>query len=199
MGKYSQTLTAKAKKKYAKYLSEEEQLKLITGYSPLYLRERFIIYLLLPGLVLIAVGLGWAYFGKVNLWVGGIVGLIPAVLLAVVLTYLVNLSHRFLLTTRRVILKEGFFNIRIASALYDKITHISVTQGFMDRTLLHHGTVVVDTAGSTGDELTLEYVEEPLEFKNVLENLIHQHHTKQGSESPLEKAGALGPHRRFLR
>lgn len=199
MGKYSQTLTSKQRKKYAKYLSEDERLKIIAGYSPLYLRERFIIYLLLPGLLFVVAGVGLAYLEKMDLWLGAAVGLIPAALVAALLTYLVNLSHRFLLTTRRVILKEGFFNIRIASALYDKITHISVSQGFMDRLLLHHGTVVIDTAGSTGDELTLNYIEEPLEFKNVLENLIHQHHASQGTEPLLEKAGSLGPHRRFLR
>lgn len=175
---YHNTITDKSIKKHLKFLSEGEQLKLVTGYSSLHLRERFIVTLIFPGVIFFVATIGWAYLDKFNLWFGFALGLIPAVAVACVVTWIVHKSHRFILTTRRVILREGFLKVKISSVLYDKVTHITVNQTLFDRLVLRQGTIVIDTSGSSGDELVLQFVEEPLEFKNILENLIHQHQQK---------------------
>lgn len=171
------------KKRFSKFLAEDEELILSTGYSKLYLRQRFMFYVLLPGSLLILIFLGVAYFLDLNLylWVG--IGTFLAIILAFLKTYHINLSHRYLLTTRRVLLKKGYFAVKLTSALYDKITHIEVEQGFVDRMFLNHGTIIINTAGSNRDEMVLEYVESPVEFKNILERLINREREQYSRQS----------------
>jgi uncharacterized membrane protein YdbT with pleckstrin-like domain len=82
--------------------------------------------------------------------------------------------------------KRGMFNVKLMSALYDKITHIEVDQSFLDKLLMHKGTVIIHTAGSNKDELTLAFIEYPIEFKNILERLINrERRDTQGGSTPL--------------
>lgn len=161
------------KKRYAKFLSQEEDLELITGYGRTYLRQKFIIQIMFPGLIFILGGAAYGYFLGENMAYGLLVGLILSILFSVFLTWMIKVSHVYLLTTGRVIIKEGIFNLKVQSAIYDKITHIEVDQGIMDRLFLHHGKVILNTAGGNQDKLILRYVEYPMEFKNILERLVH--------------------------
>jgi uncharacterized membrane protein YdbT with pleckstrin-like domain len=172
---YEKTLTDKNLKKHLRLLSTDEEIKVITGYSSLHLRERFVVHLLFPGVVFLVIGAGWAFFLHWELIYGVALGLIPAAALSALVTWIISKSHRFILTTRRIILREGFFKVKVSSVLYDKVTHISVDQSLFDRLVLRHGTIVIDTSGSSGDELVLKYVDEPIKFKNILEHLIHKH------------------------
>jgi uncharacterized membrane protein YdbT with pleckstrin-like domain len=176
MGKphYNKELRDSDKKRHSKFLAEEEELEIVTGYSSIYLRQKFIIQIIFPGIIFILAGCGLAFYLRINLAYGIIGGLVGALLLSAILTWIINQSHRYLLTTRRVIIKEGFIKIKVASALYDKITHIEVDQGLTDRLFLHHGTIILNTAGGNQDSLILKYVEQPVEFKNILERLIHE-------------------------
>ena len=176
MGKvhYREDPSEKERKKYRKLLSEEEELALVTGYGKLYLRQRFILQILLPGIVFIIAGGAYAYFSHLNPGVWLAVGLLVAVVVAWVMTVMVDRAHRYLLTTRRVIIREGIVSLKVTSVLYDKITHIEVDQGFTDRLFLHHGTIIINTAGGGEDLLHLKYVAYPVEFKNLLERLVHQ-------------------------
>lgn len=89
-------------------------------------------------------------------------------------------SHRYLLTTRRVIIKKGLLTYKLTSALYDKITHIEVDQGFLDRIIMHHGKIIINTAGLNKGEITLDFVDNPVEFKNLLERLINREREHYG-------------------
>ncbi len=171
---YKEDLSEKERKRYRKLLSEEEELVLVTGYGSLYLRQKFILQILLPGIIFIIAGLAYTYFNHLNLGWGLGVGLAVAIIVAYLLTVIINRAHRYLLTTRRVIIREGIISLKITSVLYDKITHIEVDQGFTDRFFLHHGTIIINTAGGGEDLLTLKYVAYPVEFKNRLERLVHQ-------------------------
>lgn len=173
--------------KYEKYLSKDEKLKVVTGYSQIHLREDWLTHAIIPGIVFIIIGIGIFYFKHLDLRLGAIIGFIIDVIFSLVLVVITDKSHKYLLTTRRVIIREGFFKIKLASVLYDKITHITVNQGFLERIILGYGTVVVDTAGSSGDELTLEYVNAPIKFKNKLENLIHKHNSLLNEVSKPQK------------
>ncbi len=168
-------ISAKVKKKYSRYLSENEELKFVTSYSSLHLREQALIYFLFPGMIFVFAGLGIGYLTKIEPLIGVIGGIIVNLIITIILTIIMSYSHKYILTTRRVIVKEGFLKIKLASVLYDKITHITVDQDFLERIILKYGTIRIDTAGSSGDELTLRFIEEPIQFKNKLETLIHEH------------------------
>lgn len=181
---YSESVSSKEKKHFAKYLSEDEELIIATGFGKTYLRQRFIIQLMLPGCIFILAGFAWSYFTKVLVpGYGLLLGLLAAGIFSYLMTLYLWHANRYLLTTRRVIIKRGLMTVKLITALYDKITHIEMEQSLYDRMFLHHGTIKIHTAGSDKDEMVMEYVENPIEFKNILERLINrerEHYNRRG-------------------
>ena len=161
---YRESPTQKQKNTFKKYLSEDEELVLVTGLSQAYIRSKFIMYLLFPGMVFLGLGLG-------------IGGMFSSAIIKTMHTYHAN---RYLLTTRRIIIKKGLLSVRLTAALYDKITNLVVDQSMIDRLLLHHGTIVVNTAGVSKGEIVLQFVDYPLELKNLLERLINREREQFG-------------------
>lgn len=184
---YRESPTEKQKKTFAKYLSEDEELVLITGFSKAFTRSKFIIYLLFPGIIsaLIGLGLGW-FLGFEKRWALFLAGLFMLGF-AILKTMHTYHSNRYLLTTRRVIIKKGIFGVKLTTTLFDKITHLEVDQGVVDRLLLHHGNIIINTAGVTKGEIILKFVDYPLELKNLLERLINREREQFGLRStPLQ-------------
>ena len=180
----------KDKKHFAKYLSEDEELVLATGFGKNYIRHKFAYFLMLPGIALILAPTLYLYFkyryadnGPQETLYGMLIGLALATFFAFVMTAWHYHAHRYLLTTRRVIIKDGFFAVKLITALYDKITHIEVDQGFIDRLIMKHGIIIINTAGGNKDELKIKYVDNPLDFKNLLERLINRERESVGKSS----------------
>lgn len=181
--KVQDSATDADKKHFSKILSEDEELVFATGFGKAYMRQNFIIYLMFPGGIFLGLGAALAYFYKFNLGYGLLIGLICAMFAAFLKAYWLYHSNRYLLTTRRVIFKKGVFAVRVISSLYDKITHIEVEQGFLDRMVMHHGNVIINTAGATKDELRVTYIDKPMEFKNLLERLINREREQYGKST----------------
>lgn len=177
---YRESPTQKQKNTFKKYLSEDEELVLVTGFSKAYIRSKFIIYLLFPGMVFLGLGLGLGWvLGIGKLWALG-VGMAGMFLAAIFRTLHIHHANRYLLTTRRVIIKRGLFSVKLTAALFDKITHLEVDQSITDRLLLHHGTIIVNTAGLNKGEISLKFVDSPMELKNLLERLINREREQFG-------------------
>lgn len=177
---YRESPTEKQKKAFSKYLSEDEELVLITGLSSAHIRSSFIIYLLVPGLLFFGAGLGLGWllgFGKAWALTLAFLGMFISALLKTMHLYH---SNRYLLTTRRVVIKKGVFGVKISATLYDKITHLEVDQSFIDRILLHHGSIIINTAGVNKVEINLRFVDYPMEIKNLLERLINREREQFG-------------------
>ncbi len=177
---YRESPTEKQKKAFRKYLSEDEELILVTGLSRAYIRSKFILFLLLPGMVFLGLGLGLGWLlGIGKIW-ALVLGLILFLVAAILKTMHVYHANRYLLTTRRVVIKNGVFSVKVSATLFDKITHLEVDQSFIDRLLLHHGTIHINTAGLNKGEIMLKYVDYPLELKNLLERLINREREQFG-------------------
>lgn len=177
---YRESPTQKQRDTFRKYLSEDEELVLVTGFSKAYIRSMFILYLLFPGLLFfgLGLGLGWLLeFTRVWALVLALAGMLAAALLKTMHTFH---SNRYLLTTRRVIIKKGIFGVKLSTTLFDKITHLEVVQSIIDRLLLHHGTIIINTAGMNKAEINLKYVDYPMELKNLLERLINREREQFG-------------------
>ena len=177
---YRESPTQKQKNAFKKYLSEDEELVLVTGLSKAYTRSKFIIYLLFPGMLFLGLGLGLGWLlgiGKVWALILGMAGMFLSALIRILHVYYAN---RYLFTTRRVIIKKGLFSVKLTAALFDKITHLEVDQSITDRFLLHHGTIIINTAGLNKGEIMLRYVDYPLELKNLLERLINREREQFG-------------------
>lgn len=177
---YRESPTQKQRDTFKKYLSEDEELVLVAGFSRAYIRSKFILYLLFPGIIFLGLGLGsgW-FFGLGKIWALGL-GIGGMILSAIFRTIHIHHANRYLLTTRRVVIKRGLFSVKLTAALFDKITHLEVDQSFMDRLLLHHGTIIVNTAGLNKGEISLKFVDYPLELKNLLERLINREREQFG-------------------
>lgn len=171
------------KKAFDKFLSEDEELVLATGFGKNYMRHKFVYFILLPGGIAIALGIGSAYYLDFNLGLGMLAGLILGSVWALLMSIWHYHANRYILTTRRVIIKKGLISVRLTSALYDKITHIEVEQGVIDRLVMKHGTIIVNTAGGNKDEIKISYIDEPIKFKNLLERLINRERERFGGQS----------------
>jgi len=177
---YRESPTPKQINAFKKYLSEDEELVLVTSFSKAYIRSMFIIYLLFPGLLFFGLGLGLGWLlGLSKLW-ASVVALLGMFASAVLKTMHTFHANRYLLTTRRVIIKKGIFGVKLTATLFDKITHLEVDQSIVDRLLLHHGTIIINTAGMNKGEISLKYVDYPLELKNLLERLINREREQFG-------------------
>lgn len=177
---YKESPTEKQKNAFKKYLSEDEELVLVTSFSQAYIRSKFILYLIFPGLLGLGLGLGLGWilgFGKIWALTVGISLMIAVAVLKTMHTFH---SNRYLLTTRRVVIKKGIFGVKLSATLYDKITHLEVDQGIIDRLLLHHGSIIINTAGMNKGEIILKYVDYPMELKNLLERLINREREQFG-------------------
>lgn len=177
---YRESPTQKQRDAFKKYLSEDEELVLVTGFSQAFTRSKFVIYLLFPGLLFFGLGLGLGWLlGLSKLW-ALIWALLGMFLSAILKTMHLYHANRYLLTTRRVIIKKGIFGVKLSTTLFDKITHLEVDQSIVDRLLLHHGSIIINTAGMNKGEIILKYVDYPLELKNLLERLINREREQFG-------------------
>ncbi len=184
---YRESPSEKQKKAFAKYLSEDEELVLVTGFSKAFMRNKFIIYLLFPGLLFFGIGLGLGWLLNLGKTWALILGFTFMFLAGILKTMHIYHSNRYLLTTRRVVIKKGVFGVKISATLFDKITHLEVNQSIIDRLLLHHGSIIINTAGMNKGEINLKYVDYPLELKNLLERLINREREQFGLRStPLQ-------------
>ncbi len=177
---YKESPTEKQKKAFSKYLSEDEELVLVTGLSRAFMRNNFIIYLLFPGLLFFGMGLGLGWLLNLGKTWALSLGIISMLLVSVLKTMHLYHANRYLLTTRRVVIKKGIFGVKLSATLYDKITHLEVDQSIIDRLLLHHGSIIINTAGMNKGEINLKYVDYPLELKNLLERLINREREQFG-------------------
>lgn len=177
---YRESPTPRQRAAFAPYLSEDEDLVLVTGLSHAFMRNQFLVYMLFPGTLLAALGAGLAWFvGLDKMYIAGIfLGLM--VLTGILKTIHLYHANRYLLTTKRVMVKRGLFSVKLTAALYDKITHLEVDQSFIDRLLLHHGDLIINTAGTNKNEIVLKYIDYPLEIKNLLERLINREREQLG-------------------
>lgn len=177
---YRESPTEKQRKAFTAYLSEDEDLVVAIGFSKAYIRSKFILYLIFPGLLFFALGLGLGWvFGLNKAWALGL-AIVLMVLASLLRTLHVYNANRYLLTTKRVIIKRGLFSVKLTAALFDKITHLEVDQSVIDRFILHHGSIIINTAGLNQGGIILRYIDYPMEIKNLLERLINREREQLG-------------------
>ncbi len=161
---FVKVLTEKQKIRYAKYLAEGEELVTVFGIGQKYF------------------WLNAAIFFPLSFLLIGIPGLLKVLHL--------KHSKTYLLTNRRILIKDGVFNINLTTAPFDKITHITVRDKFLNRVSYGIGDLVVHTAasGSLPVEIVLEKIHNPLKVKNLIEELIvKERHITGSSQQGLVK------------
>lgn len=170
-------------RQFAHYLNDDEEMLFFTTVSSQYLLHKFFIYFLSVSLFTLPGGYLVSYLFGFDLNLSILSGLIVALLYACQRYYFTKEGIQYILTTKRLIVQIGFFKVTLFSANYNKITHIEVDQGLMDRMFYKHGRILVMTAGFDKKPITLNYIGNPIEFKNSMEQLISQERQKYGHTS----------------
>lgn len=187
--------TDKQKRKFGHYLAQGEEIIAVFGIGDRYFWLTVISYILLVVILAIYPSILFAipdfpmdptlrYFLY-----------LPAVLIALFgLPYilkLVHLKHKmaYIFTDRRVLVKEGVLSVKLTSAPYDKITHLTVKEDFLKRISYQIGDITIHTAGPTPIETDLVKVQHPMQVKNLLEELIVRERSLLGTvkDNPLVK------------
>lgn len=148
------------KKKYADYLAQGEEIIAVFGIGDRYF-----------------------WFNVVSLFILSI----PLIGLPFLLK-LIHLRHKltYILTDRRVVIKDGVFSVKITTAPYDKITHITVREDFFKKVSWGIGDITIHTAGPTPVEIDLVKVQNPMQVKNLIEELIVKERSLLGTISANE-------------
>ncbi len=172
----------KQKKQYSHLLSDDEEMVFFGTVSKHHLLQNASFHFIFSFFIAIAV------FYLINIIFGFslnyfIFGFITALLYGLFKYHMTKEGNRYILTNRRVVIKKGYFKVDLLSTNYSKITHIEVDQGVLDRLLYHHGKVIVNTSGVDAQALTIKNIENPIEFKNILERLITRERQKYGRSS----------------
>ena len=96
---YRESPSEKQKKAFKKYLSEDEELVLVTSLSQAYIRSKFIMYLLFPGLLFFGFGLGLGWLlGISKIWalIAAFIGMFGSAILKTMHTFHSNRYFFFL-------------------------------------------------------------------------------------------------------
>lgn len=135
-------------KKYAQYLARGEKIVSVFGIGDRYFWTYVIIFFPLS---FILIGLPFLF-------------------------KMIHLRHskKYILTDRRVMIKDGVFSIKLTSAPFDKITHIVVKQDFIRKISYGTGDIKIHTAatGPTPVEVDILNIDQPVVVKNLIEELI---------------------------
>lgn len=183
---YKENVSLKDRERFSQYLTNGEELVLITSLSKAYLSRIFTLGLINPGSLFILGSMIFFYL-RYQSFKGVapaiLIGFLMAIFMALIKTVLSYHANRYILTTKRVLIKSSLLDFGLTSVLFDRITHIELAQTLVDRWLLHQGRIVIRTAGMERDDILLPFVEYPIEFKNILESLINRTRETSGKQT----------------
>jgi membrane protein YdbS with pleckstrin-like domain len=84
--------------------------------------------------------------------------------------YYIKISHEYVITDKRIIIKRGWLNIKTITISYNRMTDAVIKQDLIDR-IIRIGTLSISTAGSDGYEVKLSHIEKPNSLKKILFDL----------------------------
>lgn len=170
--------TDKQKKKFARFLADGEEIITVFGIGERYFWYTVVSYAMIvfflafyPQLIILIPQ--FSPLASYGYWLFA-----PAVIVALIgfpfVLRLVHLRHKmtYILTDRRLLIKDGVFSVKLTSAPYDKITHLTVREDFFKKISYQIGDIVIHTAGPTPIETDIIKVQYPMHVKNLLEELM---------------------------
>ena len=102
---------------------------------------------------------------------------IPALFFFVVAVYaairplILFLTGDYVVTNRRVIMREGFFERRVADARLNAVANVNVDQGPLGQ-MLNFGDIAINSFGGTSDYF--RQIDHPVELQKAVHNQLDQ-------------------------
>ena len=78
-------------------------------------------------------------------------------------------SNAYAFTNRRVLIHKGWLSTITVSVDYNKITDVSVIEKFFEKLIFRSGELLIDTAGTSEEEIVLKHIHAPYEKKKKLD------------------------------
>lgn len=100
-------------------------------------------------------------------WIGIVVGIVIA-LVGTVLLWMERTRTKYVITTHRLRVREGFLAKEVQETRLDRIQNVTVNQSVLDR-VLRIGTVDYDTAGDDGSRFQMAGVPEPEQLVRLVD------------------------------
>lgn len=133
---------------WKKHLQPGEELVLEFGVG-----GRYLILMIVCGILTIPVIFGFFILGRY---------------------FYLRYGRKYSFTNRRMMSMEGWFTTEFISIDYNQITDLKVRENFVDKFFTGTGTIIINTAGSTKDEVTIMNVSDPRGKLNLLYQLIEK-------------------------
>lgn len=81
-------------------------------------------------------------------------------------------TNNFAFTNRRILVLRGWLSTKLMSVEFDKITNIQVEQKILEKIFFNTGSLIIDTAGTSSQEIIITNIEEPYKIKAKLDELM---------------------------
>lgn len=78
-------------------------------------------------------------------------------------------SHAYAFTNKRVIVHRGWLSTKTVTVDYNRISDVSVKEGWFEKTVSGTGTLTISNSGD--NEVVLDNVDAPYELKKILDRL----------------------------
>lgn len=88
--------------------------------------------------------------------------------------FYLKISHEYIFSDKRIIVKNGWISTNTISVHYGRITDVTISQGITDR-ILGIGAISVSTAGNEGHLISLTHVPNPYNLKKELYDLKEEY------------------------
>lgn len=89
-------------------------------------------------------------------------------------------SHEYTLTNERIIQMVGWLSKSTVFTDFQDITDITVDQDIFQKLVLNIGTLHINTAGSSTEEINYDAIEDPYGVTSTITDLCSQHFAKLG-------------------
>lgn len=83
-------------------------------------------------------------------------------------------ANLFAFTNKRVLIHRGWLSTSMISIDYAQITEVEARQAFSEKIMYNSGTISINTAGSSDQEVTLTGIGDPYGLKTMLSNLMEK-------------------------
>ncbi len=80
-------------------------------------------------------------------------------------------ANAYAFTNKRILIHKGWLSTKLTSIDYSKITDVHTKEPFLDKVIMHVGSITINTAGTSLFEVVLQHIEQPYELKKKLDAL----------------------------
>lgn len=85
--------------------------------------------------------------------------------------FYIKKANAYAFCDKRLIIHRGWLSTSAISVDYNKITDVTVRQGFLEKVFSKSGSIAINTAGTSRYEVVLKNIENPYEVKKKLDGL----------------------------